>query len=208
MADVMDLARAERADLAELLARLSPQQWQAASLCEGWRVRDVVAHVLSYEQLDATGLARRFAAGRFLLARINAAGVSDHAGYDPEQLLELLRRSTRPRGLTALFGGRIALLDAMIHQQDIRRPLGIARDIPAERLRAALDFARIAPPIGAPWRIRGLRLVATDLDWSCGHGDEVRGAAESLLMSMAGRRGVTDELAGPGRPTLAGRAGG
>jgi len=208
MADVMELARAERADLAELLAALTPQQWQAPSLCEGWRVRDVVAHVLSYEELDGAGLARRLARGRFLLGRANAAGVIDYAEYTPQQLLELLERSMRPRGLTAVFGGRIALLDAMVHQQDIRRPLGIVRDIPAERLRAALNFARIAPPIGAPWRTRGLHLLAADLDWSAGHGDEVRGAAESLLMAMAGRRGVTDELTGPGQLTLSRRTSG
>lgn len=208
MADVMELARAERADLAELLATLTPQQWQAPSLCEGWRVRDVVAHVLSYEELGAVGLARRFARGRLLLGRVNAAGLTDYAEHSPRQLLDLLHRSMRPRGLTAVFGGRIALLDGMVHQQDIRRPLGIARDIPAQRLRAALDFARIAPPVGAPWRIRGLHLVATDLDWAAGHGDEVRGPAESLLMAMVGRRGITDELTGPGQPTLAGRTGG
>lgn len=208
MSGVMELARAERADLAELLAGLAPQQWQAPTLCDGWQVRDVVAHVLSYEELDAAGLARRLARGRFLLGRANAAGVTAYAGYDPQQLLDLLHRSMRPRGLTAAFGGRIALLDAMIHQQDIRRPLGITRDIPAERIRTALTFARIAPPIGAPWRIRGLRLVATDLDWAAGRGDEVRGPAEALLMAMAGRRGVTDELTGPGRATLARRTGG
>ncbi|MEO8814011.1 MAG: maleylpyruvate isomerase family mycothiol-dependent enzyme [Mycobacterium sp.] len=208
MADVMELASAERADLAQFLATLTPQQWQAPSLCEGWRVRDVVAHVVSYDELDAAGLARRLLRGRFLLGRANAAGVIDYAQHSPQQLLELLHRSLRPRGLTAVFGGRIGLLDAMIHQQDIRRPLGLARDVPAERLRVALDFARNAPPIGAPWRIRGLRLVATDLDWATGHGDEVRGRAESLLMAMAGRRGIVDELTGAGQHTLAGRTGG
>ena len=59
---------------------------------------------------------------------------------------------------------RIALVDGLIHQQDIRRPLGIGRDIPGDRLRPVLDFARTAPPIGAFRRIRGLRLVATDRD--------------------------------------------
>lgn len=164
MADVKELARAERADLAELLATLTPGQWQAPSLCEGSRVHDVVAHSLSYEELDFVALIRRFARGWFLLDRANAIGVTECAEHSPQQLLDLLHRSMRPRGLTAWFGGRIALLDGMVHQQDIRRPLGMSREIPAERLRVALDFARIAPPIGAPWRIRGLHLVATDLD--------------------------------------------
>jgi len=205
MSDVMDLARAERGDLAELLSELRPADWDAPSLCTAWRVRDVVAHMLSYEELSRADLARRFVRGRFLVGRTNAVAMSDYAEYGPAQLLELAERSRTPRGLTAGFGGRIALVDGLIHQQDIRRPLGRPRDIPPERLRPALDFARTAPTIGALWRVRGLRLVATDVDWSAGRGPEVRGAGEALLMVMAGRRGSTDELDGDGVRTLAGR---
>jgi uncharacterized protein (TIGR03083 family) len=201
------LARAERVDLAAFLETLTPQQWEAPSLCAGWRVRDVVAHMLSYEELSTGGLVRRFARGWFLAARTNAVGVADYADYGPERLLALLADSLEPRGLTARFGGRIALLDGVIHHQDIRRPLGITRDIPADRLRPALDFAGTAPTIGAFWRGRGLRLVATDLDWAAGRGAEVQGTGEALLMAIAGRRGITDELTGPGQPTLAGRIG-
>ena len=68
-----------------------------------------------------------------------------------------------------------------------------------------LDFARTAPPIGAFRRIRGLRLVATDLDWAMGKGAEVTGPGEALLMAMAGRGDAVDELAGPGSSVLAGR---
>jgi len=111
----------------------------------------------------------------------------------------------RPRGLTAAFGGRIALTDALIHHQDIRRPLGLTRAIPAERLLTALDFAKTARPIGAAKRIRGLTLIATDHDWRHGTGPEVHGPAESLIMAMAGRHSVVGELDGPGVPTLATR---
>ena len=203
----MDLARAERAEVG-LLEGLTPEQWEAPSLCERWRVRDVVAHILSYEEIRMPALAGRFARGLFTINRTNAIGVAEHAAWSPQQLLELAQRSISPRGLTRAFGGRIALVDGMVHQQDIRRSLGIPRPIPAERLVPALDFARIAPAIGVPGvvgRARGLRLVATDMDWSAGRGPEVRGPGEALLMAMAGRRGVTDELSGDGQPTLARR---
>lgn len=124
------------------------------SLCAGWRVRDVVAHMLSYEELGAGGVLSRFTRGWLRFDRANAIGLDDYADHGPHQLLDLLDRSLQPRGLTTAFGSRIALVDGMIHQQDIRRPLGLARDIPAERLVPALDFARIAPPIGALRRIR------------------------------------------------------
>jgi uncharacterized protein (TIGR03083 family) len=117
----------------------------------------------------------------------------------------VVRHHQQPRGLTAGFGGRIALTDGVIHHQDIRRPLGLPRTIPAERMRTVLDFARTAPTIGAGKRIRGLTLTATDLDWSAGNGPVVEGPAESLLMAMAGRRGVSAELAGPGAARLTDR---
>lgn len=210
MTNVMDLARAERADLASLLEGLTPEQWEAPSLCERWRVRDVAAHVLSYEELGAVGLGRRFARGLFTINRTNAVGVAEWAERSPQQLLELMRRSMSPRGLSSMFGGRIALGDGIVHQQDIRRALGIPRSIPPERLVVALNFARIAPAIGLPaaGRVRGLKLVATDMDWSAGRGPEVHGTGEALLMAIAGRRGITDELSGEGQPTLARRIGG
>jgi uncharacterized protein (TIGR03083 family) len=205
--DVMALARDERADLADLLADLAPQQWDAPTLCTRWRVRDVVTHMISYEGLGRRELVGRAVRARFRPGRLNDLGVAEHRDEDPAELLARLRARLEPAGMTAGFGGRVALLDGMIHHQDIRRPLGLPRTVPAERLRPALDFARVAPPIRAFWRIRGLRLVATDLGWTTGRGPEVRGPGEALLMAMAGRRGVVHELAGPGRDTLAARIG-
>jgi len=72
----------------------------------------------------------------------------------------------------------------------------------------ALSFALIAPPIRGFWRARGLRLVATDLDWSGGRGRLVQGPAEALLMAIAGRHGATEQLSGPGQPILAARIAG
>jgi len=103
----MALARAERAEFAALLHELTPEQWAAPTLCTEWPVRDVVAHVISYEELDKRGLARRYVRGRFVPRRVNAVGVAEYAGHRPEQLVELLERHLQPQGLTAGFGGRI-----------------------------------------------------------------------------------------------------
>ena len=93
----------------------------------------------------------------------------------------------------------------MIHQQDIRRPLGLPRRIPDERLREALNFARTAPLIRGAWRGRGVYLQATDLDWAAGYGPRVSGPGEALLMAMAGRAAALADLDGPGLPTFARR---
>jgi uncharacterized protein (TIGR03083 family) len=202
------MAREEREELAALLAELSPQQWEHQSLCDRWRVRDVVAHVISYDELSGLELVQRFAKGALLTNRVNAVGVAEYGGRTPEQLRQILASHLKPRGLTAGFGGMIGLVDGMIHQQDIRRPLGIPRAIPPDRMCAALDFARYAPTIRGAWRARRVRLIATDVDWAHGGGPEVRGPGEALLMVMAGRRGALEDLSGPGHAKLANNLGG
>jgi uncharacterized protein (TIGR03083 family) len=204
-ADTMQMARAEREEFAALLEGLTPQQWDSPTLCEQWRVRDVVAHVIGYDPLSRTQLMRRMAKGLVTRGGANAVGVADYAVKSPEELTALVRQYAVPHGLTSGFGGRIALTDGIIHQQDIRRPLGIPRTIPAESLRIALDFSTWAPRILGGLRVRGLRLVATDLDWTHSNGPEVRGSGEALLMAMAGRPAALRDLDGPGKTKLAQR---
>ena len=79
----MELARAERADLASLLPTLTPEQWETPTLCARWRVRDVVAHLISYDDLGAADVARRLALGRFNPHRANALGVARSSACPP-----------------------------------------------------------------------------------------------------------------------------
>lgn len=201
--DLMSMARDERADLAEFLATLTPQEWEAPSLCADWTVKDVVAHMISYEELGTLGLLKRFAKG--WVVRANQVGVDEFADFSASQLLDFLRAHLQPRGLTAGFGGMIALVDGTIHHQDIRRALGRPRTVPADRLEQVLALVPGNPRLGAGRRIRGLRLRATDVDWEHGHGPEVTGPGEALLMAMTGRPAALADLAGPGLQTLAAR---
>jgi uncharacterized protein (TIGR03083 family) len=198
----MELARAERLEFASLLDGLSAQQWKAPTLCDEWRVRQLVTHVLSYEELSRAGFYLRIARSVLTFRNANLARVQELPDRPPEQLAEMMREWATPRGLTTGFGGLIALADGMIHQQDIRRPLGIARVIPPQRLRVVLDFVRWAPPLRGALRVRGARLVATDLDWTHGSGARVEGSGEALLMAMAGRSDALKDLAGPGKDIL------
>lgn len=197
------MATAERTDLAEFLATLTPGQWEAASLCERWRVRDVVAHVMSFDGVSLLGMLHRAVRGGIL--HINQVGVDELASLTTEQLLHRLRAHLRPQGLATILRGRLALLDVTIHHQDIRRPLGMPRQIPAERLQFVLRDSLRSPELPA-WRLaRGLRLAPTDLNWAHGSGPEVTGPAEAVLMAITGRRSAVGELAGPGQPVLARR---
>jgi uncharacterized protein (TIGR03083 family) len=200
---LMDMAYDERTDLAAFLETLSPQAWHMPSLCEKWTVKDVVAHMLSYEELSPLGLVKRFAKGR--VVRANEVGVAEFAPMSPQELKDFLTRHLRPQGLTAAFGGMIGLVDGTVHHQDIRRALGHPRCVPVARLERILPLVPGNPRLGAGRRIKGLHLVATDIDWRHGDGPEVSGTGEALLMAMAGRPQVVDELAGPGQATLTAR---
>ncbi len=201
--DLMTMARAERADLAEFLATLTPQDWQAPTLCTRWSVKDVVAHVISYEELGAVGLLKRFAKG--FVVRANQVGVEEFAALTPQQLLEFLRGHLEPHGLTAGFGGMIALVDGTIHHQDIRRALNRPRVVPPDRLARILPLVPRNPRLGAGRRIRGLRLRAIDVAWTHGDGPDVTGPGEALLLAMTGRPAALADLDGPGVATLADR---
>jgi uncharacterized protein (TIGR03083 family) len=185
-----------------LLRTLTGSQWNSPSLCSQWRVRDVATHVVSYDELSKATLATTFLRGALRVSRVNDVALKRYDDLEPDDIIDLVSRNTHPRGLASGFRGGIALTDGTIHHQDIRRALGLARSIPPSRLLAVLDFALQAPTLPAKKNAKGLRLVATDIDWSTGEGPEVTGTAEALLMSVAGRPQALDELAGPGLGTL------
>ena len=200
------LARAERADFADLLDELTPRQWTSPSLCDGWSVRDVAAHTIDYLGQSRALLAINMFRSGFNIDRLNARGLRDYVGTPPEQLANLMRTGTEPSGAGALYGARVALIECLIHQQDVRRALGEPRTIPEERLGVSLDFARISPVIAGARRTRGVRLVATDMQWSSGSGPEVHGSAETLSMAMTGRIGaIANDLSGDGMAILGAR---
>jgi uncharacterized protein (TIGR03083 family) len=140
----------------------------------------------------------RFVRGGLSVDRINAIGVAESQALTPHQIVGRFYEHPRPTGLTAGMKGGIGLTDGLIHHQDIRRALAKPRDVPAQRLAAALPFSLRAPTLIGRKLSRGLTLVATDMDWAWGSGPEVHGNAEALLMAFAGRGSVAGELSGDG----------
>ncbi|WP_255486037.1 maleylpyruvate isomerase family mycothiol-dependent enzyme [Mycobacteroides sp. LB1] len=195
-----EMLSAERASLAEFLHTLSEDDWLTPSLCAGWRVRDVVAHA----SVDAISL------GAYLgtalrnpsINRLNDALLERTGHLSNQDLLRHFESAVQP-GAFGKMAPAALHTDAMVHHQDIRRPLGQPRTIPVDRLVFALDH----PDFGAhPKRYtKGLRFVADDVDWGKGDGPEVHGTGEALVLAMAGRPVVLSELEGDGVPILAGR---
>ncbi len=200
--DLMPLAEDERADLLALLRQLTPAQWDAQSLCTRWRVRDVATHIVSYDELSTAATVATFLRGGLRTGRVNDVALARYQDLDPDGIIALVARHLRPRGLPSGFKGGIALTDGTIHHQDIRRALGLPRPIPEHRLVAVLTFSLGAPTLPSKGNAKGLKLLATDVDWAAGAGPAVTGPGEALLMAAAGRRSALDDLTGDGLSTL------
>jgi uncharacterized protein (TIGR03083 family) len=191
--DIREHIAHERAELVELLRSLTPAQWTAPSLCEGWSVRDVAGHL----SIDAVPLHRYVLAAltRPSADRLNEYYVAASRDVPADHLVDGLSGPVSESWMARYFP-RLCLADQLVHQQDIRRPLGLPRTIDPERLRLVLDHP---DPFARPRRyIRGLRLVATDLEWERGDGPVVRGSGEALALAMVGRPAVLDEVHGDG----------
>ena len=195
-----EMLAAERAELLDLLRTLSPQEWQQPSLCEGWAVRDVVAHLL-WDTITV----RRYlwvAAEYRHPDRINQHYVDETRNLGTDELLARFESILDGGWLSTLMTGGM-LADLVVHQQDIRRPLNKPRTIAPNRLLHTLNHPnRWVSPRRT---MKQLRLVATDIDWAHGSGPEVRGTGEALVLAVAGRRAVLGELDGDGVPELARR---
>lgn len=190
--DIRGMLADERAEMTALLRELSEAEWDAPTLCTGWRVRELVAH-LRYDSIALAEYAGITVRNRFSIDGVNNAMAAIGTQRAPAQLLAEFAAAP---GSVSRWWPRLGLADLFVHQQDIRRPLGRTRDIPADRLRAVLDRP---DPFARPGRYtKGLQFAATDFDWVKGSGPAVRGRGEALALAMVGRPVVLDELEGEG----------
>jgi uncharacterized protein (TIGR03083 family) len=200
------LIHGEREALAGDLASLTDEQWATASLCPGWTVRDVLGHMTATAKMTEMAFFVAFAGSGFRFNDMTAKKIAGEATAVPSEGLtafrgQLTATSHPPGPAEALLG------ESVVHSEDIRRPLGITRDYPPEAVIRVADFFKGSNLlIGSKKRIAGLRLRATDAEWSTGAGPEVSGPALSLLLAMTGRAAVLDDLSGDGLATLRERA--
>jgi uncharacterized protein (TIGR03083 family) len=203
MADYDRMRLEELASISELLHGLRDEQWDHDTLCTGWRVRDVVSHmVLGYTTPMLSMVAKLAKYGFNVPKGSGGESVAYGSAHTPDQILaafDSVHDEDVRKGISRVIPTKEGLLDHVVHQQDMRRPLGLPRTIPEDRLRATLDVAPgVAGFVGAKKRAAGLRLVATDVGWAHGTGPEVRGNGEALLLGLTGRPVVLDELTGEG----------
>ncbi len=203
MPDVWSMVHAERLALIHDLEQLDEARWEEPSLCAGWTVHDVAAHLVDTARTTRLGFVVGLARARFDFDRQNADGVRRHRGTSPAQTLQRLREVAPRRSIPpAPLDSR--LVEEVVHGEDVRRPLGLSRTYPHEAVVRALRLQLRTPASfgGAKELATRVRLTAGDADISVGDGPEVSGPALSLLLAVSGRRVALADLDGPGLPAL------
>lgn len=181
---------ATRLAVREVLQDLSEAEWERPSLCAGWRVRDTAAHLIAAPQMGLANTARVLGG---MWRGYNTTVLRDGLRRGRAPVAEILAQydvwaevPRRPVVVTHLE----PMVDAIVHGQDIVRPLGRTLAAPPDATAVAADRVRtLAPLFGTRSLLSGLRMVATDIDWERGSGREVQAPILDLLMMCAGRPG-------------------
>lgn len=195
----------EREALLADLENLSDEQWQTQSLCEDWTVQQLVAHMVGTATSTKFGFLKGMAKHKGNFDAMLNEAITQYGSGTPAQTLEAYRetmhsRSAPPGPVQSWLG------EALVHAEDIRRPLGIERVYPADSLREMADFYKGSNlVIGAKKRIEGVHLMATDQKWDHGKGEIVEGPLLAIIMTMTGRKEFLDDLTGEGMLTYRAR---
>ncbi len=192
------MIHSERKAVTAALEGLTTEQWEAESLCAGWTVQFLAAHILAGAEQTQGRFLRGMVATGFSFNALMERDARSREALGPDQLIERLGQRTAttnhpPAPVMAMLG------EVVVHGEDIRRPLGLTGTVSDEAANACLQmYTKASFPVGGRKRIGGLRLVATDTGWSYGAGPEVTGDAMSLLLAMTGRAAGVAGLTGDG----------
>ncbi|MEU9144124.1 maleylpyruvate isomerase family mycothiol-dependent enzyme [Streptomyces sp. NPDC048349] len=180
---------AERRELADLFDTLQTDQWNEPSLCAGWRVREVVAHMSMGFRLSLPRVLGELVKARRNLHRMtDRVARRDSAAHSTPVLAAFLRDNAHHPWTPPVGGLRAALGHDLVHGLDVSVALGLDRRVPENRLRIVLDEIRPSSLKFFGAHLDGVQLCAEDLDWSYGSGSPVFGTAQDLLLLAYGRR--------------------
>jgi uncharacterized protein (TIGR03083 family) len=188
---------AEFVSLADLLAAASDAQWDTPSLCEGWRVREVIAHMTMAARYTEAEFMAELHRCDFDFTRLSNEVADRDAGLPTGELVANLRSDVMQHWAPPGGGYHGALNHVVIHGLDVTVPLGVPRRSPDDTIRVVLDdLAQGGGHAHFGTVTNGRRLEACDLDWSYGSGPVLRGAAGDLALVMCGRAVPGERLDG------------
>lgn len=186
--DVREAIAAERRELAAMLGDLPAREWDTETLCAGWRVREVVAHMTMPFRYSVARVVFELARARGNFDRMADRCARRDAALSTDELATTLAENARHPWKPPGGGYESALFHDVIHGLDITVALGIDRRVPEDRLRIVMhsfDESKVRRFFGVD--LSGIELHADDIDWSFGSGTPVSGAAQDLALALCGR---------------------
>jgi uncharacterized protein (TIGR03083 family) len=204
--DMLQAITAQRVRLIDQLEGFTTEDWNTPSLCAGWKVRDVVGHLVSILEVPMPKFV-----GKVILAgsfdKVADRFAREIGAREPRALVDsflaLASKQFAPPGV-----GPIApLTDLLVHTRDLERPLGLAATLDMQSVHTVLNYVCGGKARGfvPPKRTNGLRFVATDSDWSIGSGPVVTGPAEAIMLAATNRPSALADLSGDGLPSFTNR---
>jgi uncharacterized protein (TIGR03083 family) len=202
----------QRARTAQLLKMLSPEQWECPSLCDGWTVRHVAAHLTMQQQRwrDAvTFLTRhpRMLRSVTLNATVHNSAVLQAQLLTTDQIIEHIVNGIGSRRHNAFVTPLETLTDILVHSQDIAIPLAV--HLPMRPELSALAATRRwdtrntwLATVNRRLPLNGYQLRATDVNWSRGQGSDITGPIGAILLLLTGRPAALEQLTGEGADAL------
>ena len=191
-----------RRDLADMVEGLSAEQLNQQSLCDAWTAQGVLCHVTSFVETPLPKFMWTIAKNRGDFGKASQEMANTQLARPVGDVVNSLRTKATKSAALPMFPEEMTVADTAVHTQDIRRPLGLEGSLDENTIKTALDFITThkmgttliqeRPPL------EGVKMTATDMDWSHGEGAEISGPGESLLMPVARRDSALDELSGPG----------
>lgn len=201
--EIWKTVHVERRRLAADLGNVRDDQWRLSSLCPGWDVHDVVAHLVDTARTGRVAFVRDLLAARMDFDRANEFGIARHKRQNPRDTVDALKQAAH---LTKTPPANLAtrLVEAIVHGEDIRRPLGIVGKYPEPAVVQALVH-QLRTPVsfgGGRERAAGLRLIDRRSGVTWGQGDDVEAEAIDLLLAISGRSVNQNRLDGSGAARL------
>jgi uncharacterized protein (TIGR03083 family) len=202
-AEVREMVAGELADLADTVAGFTDDQWDAPTLCAGWRVREVIAHMTMPTRLSSVRFFAELARDRGNVNRMADRFARRDAALPTNELVDAMRSDHLRRWTPPGGGGRGALVHAVIHGLDITEALALDRTVPPDRLRVVLS--EVVQPKSTRFfglDVDGLRIEVTDLEWASGEGSVVRADGRTVVLLLCGRPLAPGALSGEGAARL------
>ena len=205
MTDFMAMVPGERRSLLEYLGTLSPEQWTAQTACAKWNVQQLTGHLVAAAKITAPHFFGGLIKSGFSFDKFIEGDLAKYAEGTPADVMarfnSIIDSNRKPPGPAYVAFGEI-----MVHGEDIRRATGTRGDYKPELLVALADAYRTTgAPLHGKKRSAGLKLTATDVEWSTGTGPEVQGPCMDLIRAITGRRDGLEACSGEGLATLGAR---